>query len=1169
MKKIKRLLSAVLAVFLIFILLPACGKPAEQPGVMLTWTSFMDIPGVTEEEIKTIEALRAQRTYFIYGMISSTESFYNVYGGISGFSALVCDWLTELFGIPFVLRNFTLEDLTSGLASHEIDFTGYFMLTEWRRDIYYMTSPIISRQVKYFRLTDTLPLPEIRQTRKPRYILIADSAATYLVLNNAQYEFEPVYIINYLDAYDILKRGDADALVTIGNLETGFETYGDVVTSDFFPLIFTSGSFSTQNPQLAPFVSVVQKALDNGANSHLNELYRQGIQEYTRHRLLLRLSEEEFDFINSGPIIPFVANTDNYPVNFFNTRENEFQGIFFDMLREVRNLTGLEFLHINDRSAQFPQLLQMLEDGEALILSEVIRTPDREGRFLWPNTAYMANRPALISRTDNPFISFSEVYSVKVGLSKGTGYTELFHRWFPNHGNIIEYESQGESFDALIRGEVDMVMNAYRSLSFLTHYQERPYFKANIVFDYNFYSAPGFNKDAVLLHSIFEKAMELIDIETISRQWLHRTFDYRTRLLEAQMQAQRPWIIGTSALILIIFVIMTILSVTYIQRKNTIAGQVYANKLSSTLAKITKSSAITAGALKDAAELITQEGCCVLGTSRVEVWGVSEDKKNLEYLSCFSIPEGGHAERPDFELPDYEEYVKLLKSERLISTNYISMSDIFFNSRNAFSANTIAGLDAPIWIDGELAGLICIEQEPCGKFPKAREWTSEEQNFASSLADLMALVISGNERRIARDDAEAANRAKTSFLANMSHELRTPLNVIIGLTNLSLEEKELTRSVLENLQKINNAGSTLLGIVNDILDFSKIETGKLTLTPSKYHLSTLLNDVVTMVVMRLDEKPVVFRLNISDNLPNNLFGDDLRVKQIFNNLLSNALKYTHAGKIELTVDCIKDGEKAVWMEIAVSDTGTGIREEDMKKIFFDYYQAETKINRKVPGTGLGLPITKKLAELMDGEITAESEYGKGTLFRVRIRQLLAGNTTIGYDAAESLRKFQYAEDTRAVANKQLVRPDLSFARVLVVDDMQTNLDVAAGLLRKYKMQIDCVLSGQEAIELIRRGEPVYNAIFMDHMMPVMNGIEAADAIRSLDTEYAQKIPIIALTANAIHGTADIFFAHGFQAFISKPVNIMRLDSVIRKWICRELPKESLDTGASSEKEEPV
>jgi CheY-like chemotaxis protein len=239
--------------------------------------------------------------------------------------------------------------------------------------------------------------------------------------------------------------------------------------------------------------------------------------------------------------------------------------------------------------------------------------------------------------------------------------------------------------------------------------------------------------------------------------------------------------------------------------------------------------------------------------------------------------------------------------------------------------------------------------------------------------------------------------------------------------------------------------------------------------------------------------------------------------------------------------------ESLFLTFSINDTGIGIREEDIKKLFSDYNQVDTRANRTIEGTGLGLSITKKFVELMDGKISVDSEYGKGTTFRARIRQGLVSATPIGAETAENLRSFRYS-DKKKRAKEKLVRPDLSFARVLVVDDFLTNLDVASGMLRKYKMQVDCVTRGQEAIDLIAAREPLYDAVFMDHMMPGMDGMEATAAIRALDTKYAENMPIIALTANAVAGTEQMFLNNGFSAFLSKPLNVMSLDSVVRRWI---------------------
>ncbi|MCL1927852.1 MAG: ATP-binding protein, partial [Treponema sp.] len=349
------------------------------------------------------------------------------------------------------------------------------------------------------------------------------------------------------------------------------------------------------------------------------------------------------------------------------------------------------------------------------------------------------------------------------------------------------------------------------------------------------------------------------------------------------------------------------------------------------------------------------------------------------------------------------------------------------------------------------------------------------------------------------------------------------------------------------LEKISNAGMILLSTVNDILDISKIEAGKFDLILVEYDTPSLLNDTITQNIMRIGEKPVQFILNISENLPAHLYGDDLRVKQILNNLLSNAFKYTREGTVELSVSCERE-EETVWMIASVRDTGIGIRKENLDHLFANFVQVDTKSHHKIEGTGLGLSITKKMAELMNGSVTVESEYGKGSVFTARIRQQFVDDAIIGTEIVESLKKFRYSDQKRR-QNLRLLHVRLPNARVLVVDDIPTNLDVARGMMKPYGMHIDCVTSGQEAIDAIRSEKVRYNAVFMDHMMPEMDGIEATRVIREeIGTEYAKNVPIIAFTANAIIGNEEMFLGKGFQSFISKPIEIARLDAVIREWV---------------------
>jgi CheY-like chemotaxis protein len=280
-----------------------------------------------------------------------------------------------------------------------------------------------------------------------------------------------------------------------------------------------------------------------------------------------------------------------------------------------------------------------------------------------------------------------------------------------------------------------------------------------------------------------------------------------------------------------------------------------------------------------------------------------------------------------------------------------------------------------------------------------------------------------------------------------------------------------------------------------------------------------------------------------------LYGDDLRIKQVVNNLLSNAFKYTRQGTVEFGMNCEREGgTDTIWVTVFVRDTGIGIHPKDMNRLFENYAKLDTISNRAVDGTGLGLSIARMLIEQMDGKISVESEYGKGSTFTARFRQKFISDEVNGPEISNNLKYLTYVDNKRTV-HSQLVRIRLPYARVLVVDDNVTNLDVAKGMMQAYGMKIDCVSGGQQAVDAVRSEHVRYNAIFMDHMMPGMDGVEATRIIREeIGTDYARTVPIIALTANAVIGSKEMFLNKGFQAFISKPIEIAHLDAVIRKWV---------------------
>jgi signal transduction histidine kinase/HPt (histidine-containing phosphotransfer) domain-containing protein len=436
---------------------------------------------------------------------------------------------------------------------------------------------------------------------------------------------------------------------------------------------------------------------------------------------------------------------------------------------------------------------------------------------------------------------------------------------------------------------------------------------------------------------------------------------------------------------------------------------------------------------------------------------------------------------------------------------------------------------------------------------------SRVRNQIQLVNQIRELVKLQEELEAAVKTAEAANSTKSAFLARMSHEIRTPLNAVVGISEIQLQNEAHPKETKEAFTRIYNSGDLLLGIINDILDLSKIEAGRLELTPARYDVASLINDTVFLNMIKYENKPIDFVLDVDEHVPAALLGDELRIKQILNNLLSNAFKYTNSGEVKLSV-AAENSADAVTLIFHVRDTGQGMTPEQLEKLGDEYSRFNQEANRTTEGTGLGMSITQNLVRMMEGVIKAESEPGKGSLFTVRLRQGNVGAPPLGREVTEKLREFRSNYEAKA-KKTQIVREAIPNGKVLIVDDMDMNLYVAKGMLSPYGLQIDTATSGPEAIEKVKRSE--YDLVFMDHMMPKMDGMEAAQEIRKLGGVY-EKLPIVALTANAVAGMKEMFLSSGFNGFISKPIVMRELDKIIREWLSPEkLSQRSEADGAAA------
>jgi len=397
--------------------------------------------------------------------------------------------------------------------------------------------------------------------------------------------------------------------------------------------------------------------------------------------------------------------------------------------------------------------------------------------------------------------------------------------------------------------------------------------------------------------------------------------------------------------------------------------------------------------------------------------------------------------------------------------------------------------------------------------------------------------------------AEESSKAKSEFLAKMSHEIRTPMNAILGITEIQLQDESLSRGTKEALERIFNSADLLLGIINDILDLSKIEAGKFELIPAQYDIASLIHDTVQLNMMRYESKPIEFKLEIDENIPVMLFGDELRIKQILNNLLSNAFKYTNEGMISLTISAKPMDGDNVMIVFKISDTGQGMSAEQVQKLGSEYSRFNMEANRNTEGTGLGMNITRNLLRMMNAAIEIESAPDEGSIFTIHLPQKFLDSDPIGKVMAENLMQLNFVNEQR-LKNLQINREYMPYGRVLIVDDVETNLYVARGLMASYDLSIDTAMSGYEVIEKIKN-KFTYDVIFMDHMMPKMDGIEATNIIR----EMGYTKPIVALTANALTGQAEMFLKNGFDEFISKPIDIRQLNMVLNKLVRDKYPPE--------------
>jgi|GEM_PF-597962 len=1015
----RRVFVAVCVFLFAVAALVGCGRDDALSRIPY-FSCFRDIPGITAEEIAAIEALEYQ--YFIYGMMQNHEMFYAHNGEVAGFAARTASWLTDLFGIPFIPRIYSWAELYEGMASGDIHFSGQLTRTPERDEFMHMTTPIVNRSVYVVTLLSDDEFDNISNTRPMRYIF-----------------YEGMVLINYLEhmdfytivvdcadvAINMLYSGYADAFVGGGSVGL-YISHPELRLRPLYPLFVTHASFSTKIDHLAPIVSAVQRALDNGGLSILGDLYAQGIDDFLRLRLDLVLTPAGRHFIDTSPPITVAAYSFGYPISFYNDFEGEYQGIAHDIFAQISAITGLQFEIANPHPARMDDITRDVLDGRVKMAAGIFHTYDIYDSKIILTDGFFDDEFIMVSQVETPILSINEVMYFRVGVISGSLNEQVLDGLFPFHPDIRRMADADSVLAAFDSGYIDLSFSSQRARLRNTNFLEHTGFRTNIVFGDTYPIAFAVHADYPELVSVINKTLHLLDLDAFSADWMGRTFDYSLRL----MQAQRPLLVG----MIVLFGALTIvLLMLFTKNRNE------RERLAVLVAERTADLAIETSTLNSIFNSIPD----VLFVKDSE-YKYSRMNTALERL--FHISRENAIGKDDIDAlgldADIAKIWHEMDSSVIVEGKEIRIEEPVPTSQGMRIFETIK---TPITMDGENIGILGL----------ARDIT---------------------DRKDMEEDLRRASNAKSAFLATISHELRTPLNSIVGFSELALDS-EPSRRTQDYLRRIMDNSLWLLNIVNDILDVSRIESGKMELDSSPFDLRDTLTQCQSFTAPQTNDKNVFLRFN--SDLPDDgrlIIGDAMRLRQMLVNLISNAIKFTNEGTVYIDTFVIKDAGEMLEIRFAVSDTGIGMTEEQIEKITMPFTQADSSITRRYGGTGLGLHITQSLLISMGSRLEIDSEPGKGSIF--------AFNLTFKTIRTKNADIIPIGENTPMpkFRGEVLVCEDNEMNQIVIRDHL-LRVGLNSVLAQNGHEGVEIVK------QRIKEKNP-FDLILMDIYMPVMDGMDA-------------------------------------------------------------------------------
>ncbi|MDR1079698.1 MAG: response regulator [Deltaproteobacteria bacterium] len=1034
---------------------------------------FRSIPGITQVEINAVEGFQAQGRVFSFGTLMSAESFRNQSGKMAGFLPAFSGFLTDMLHVQFEHTFYERGELAPALAQGWLDFASEVQAEGHDGKTFFTTDPIYERIVKSFTRKGAVDLSEMAVRKLPVFGFLPGTGIRERVLDATAFPVRAETVHSYQEAADRILSGTMDAFFEESSALTFFDGYDEVVSADYFPPIDLPLTFATGNRELSTIISVVQKFIRAGGDEYLSQLYADSSLDNQRNMFESSLTRGQhswlWEFKDTGAKIRVAAETDNYPVSFYNSQTETFEGIAHDSLAEIARLTGLSFEIVNGPGAGPDELELMVLSGEADLLATFnFMYREQMGMVLSPRP-HSWDRFALLTTIESPEIKFDQLFYGTVGLVRGDRRSELFRKWFPNSRNIIWYRTLEKALEALKRGDIMYVMGSTNLLLSLTNYREDPSFKAGLIFEHEVPYGFAFSTEELNLRDVVGKAAALVPVLQINERWNSRMFDYNRKFLRDTV----PY-----------FAVFLVLLL------GVLAGLFYENRKNR--------------ALNRDLESLVDERTRKLQAAQVDLERERQLFKRIldSCPLCFTITMDGFI---TFMTPFAESFLGMRDGDSIYRC---------FAVREELEG-ALSDLDA-----GETLNwrpMRVYRMDGAVREVLVNAFVSDYYGRDGVMAwftDVTELRENARDLALAKDIAEDSAKAKSEFLANMSHEIRTPMNAIVGLTQLTLQT-DLSDVQRDYLEKTSAAAKSLLGIINDILDFTKIEAGKLSMEKIEFQLEDVIDGVLNLVLVRANEKSLELLLSVGPDTPTSLEGDPLRLGQILNNLMSNAVKFTETGRVTLSIDALQESQGQAILKFRIQDTGIGLSDEQIRKLFTAFNQADTSVTRRFGGTGLGLAISRRLVEMMGGKIWCEGAPGQGSTF---------------YFTA----MFGVLNQKQRYASLQ---EDLKSLTALAVDDYEPALTVIRDELMSLGLNVYTAEDGPRALEIIRKGlasPPAVDVAILDWQMPGWDGIETARQIREHVPEDRRPALIMATSHDRDHILPEAAEA-GIRTVIPKPV----------------------------------